>query len=255
MIKGRVHSVESCGTVDGPGIRFVVFLQGCPLRCAYCHNPDTWAFDGGTEMTVAEIMERYEGCKEFLRNGGLTVTGGEPLAQIEFVTELFKACKERGVHTCIDTSGFYYSHTKNLEYDKLLAVTDLVMLDIKHIKEEGHLDLTKVSGKPTLAFAKRLSDLKIPVWIRHVIVPGVTLFDELLFEIGYFCGGISSLKAIDVLPYHKMGEEKYKELGIKSPLADTVEATKDQAENARKIIMSGIMQKLKEEKNNQLRHN
>lgn len=137
-MEGYIHSTESFGTVDGPGIRFVVFTQGCPMRCLYCHNPDTWPIGKGTKRSVASILEEYDGVKEFLQHGGLTVTGGEPLVQLEFVTELFEAAKKKGIHTCLDTSGITYHPSKQAAFDRLMAVTDLVMLDIKHIDPEEH---------------------------------------------------------------------------------------------------------------------
>ena len=174
---GYIHSKESFGTVDGPGIRYVLFLQGCPLRCKYCHNPDTWEPGRGEAITVEEVLYEYNKNKAFYSKGGITVTGGEPLLQTDFVTELFKRAKERKIHTCIDTSGVTYN-PKNTEYinklDELMQYTDLVMLDIKHIDDESHKVLTGAGNKNILAFAKYLEEKNIPLWVRHVVVPGIT---------------------------------------------------------------------------------
>ena len=168
-MKGRIHSLESFGTVDGPGVRYVVFFQGCPMRCAYCHNPDTWSTKGGTEMEASYIIEQYERNKGFYANGGgLTVTGGEPLLQIDFLIELFTLAKEKGIHTCIDTSGITYK-PDNAAYieklDKLMPLTDLVMLDIKHIDPQKHIELTAQPNDGILAFTKYLDEKNVPVWI------------------------------------------------------------------------------------------
>ena len=175
-MNGRIHSLETFGTVDGPGIRFVVFVQGCPMRCLYCHNPDTWATTGGTEISVDEILQKYEDNKSFYKNGGLTVTGGEPLLQIDFLTELFMKAKAQGIHTCIDTSGIVFKPDNKVIVDKmdvLMQYTDLVMLDIKHIDPEEHMKLCSQPNDGILAFAEYLSDKGIPTWIRHVVVPAL----------------------------------------------------------------------------------
>ena len=171
---GNIHSIESCGTVDGPGIRFVVFFQGCPMRCMYCHNPDTWDFNVNQKMSVDEILTKYDGVKEFLKNGGLTATGGEPLCQIDFLIELFKKAKEKNIHTALDTSGITFKKENISKFDELMKYTDLVMLDIKHIDPVQHQKLTGQSIAPVVEFAKYLSNKKIPVWIRHVVVPNIT---------------------------------------------------------------------------------
>ncbi len=245
--KGYIHSIDSLGTVDGPGIRMVVFTQGCPLRCKYCHNPDTWKPMVGKTMTVDEILEKYEAIKAFSK-GGITVTGGEPLIQMEFITNLFAVCKERGIHTCLDTSGFSFSKENIQGYDKLMAVTDLILLDIKHINDEEHKKLTGVSNRNILKFAKYLSDIKKDVWIRHVAVPNITINDEYLLELGYFLGGLKNIKALDVLPFHKMGEEKYLSMNINPPLGETPNATDEQAIYCKNKIIEGIKKRLKENK-------
>lgn len=240
---GHVHSIESFGTVDGPGIRLVVFLQGCPMRCQYCHNPDTWKMGQGTEMTVNQILSQYEKNRSFYHRGGITVTGGDPLVQIEFVTELFTAASRRGIHTCLDTSGitFQPDRPETLEaFDRLVSVTDLVMLDLKHIDPEAHKKLTGHPLAPVLAFARYLDERTVPVWIRHVVVPGITQDPDLLYRLGRFIGALGNVKALDVLPYHNMGEAKYEKLGIDYPLKGTPPLSREEAITAKKIILSGI---------------
>lgn len=240
---GRVHSIESFGTVDGPGVRLIVFLQGCPMRCLYCHNPDTWKMTGGTEMTVDEILEQYEKNRAFYSRGGITVTGGEPLVQIEFVTELFSAAAKRGIHTCLDTSGITFrpNSPEIVErFDRLIRVTSLVMLDIKHIDPKGHRELTSQPLDPVLAFAHYLNYHNVPLWIRHVVVPGITDDPDELYRLGRFLSALHNLKALDVLPYHDMGKVKYENLGIDYPLKDTAPLTRDQALAARQIILKGL---------------
>ncbi|MCC8168860.1 MAG: pyruvate formate lyase-activating protein [Oscillospiraceae bacterium] len=237
---GCIHSIESFGTVDGPGIRFVVFLRGCPMRCLYCHNPDTWEMSGGEEMTVSEILRRYDSVKAFLKNGGITVTGGEPLMQIDFVTELFSEAKGRGIHTCLDTSGITFSRKNRDKFDSLMSITDLIMLDIKHIDDEEHKKLTGHSNKNILEFAKYTEEMNVPLWIRHVVVPGITYNEEYLRELGQFIGKLKNVKALDVLPYHDMGRVKYEAMNMEYPLGDTKPLDKDDAIKARKIILDGM---------------
>lgn len=240
---GRIHSIESFGTVDGPGVRLVVFLQGCPMRCLYCHNPDTWGMTGGTEMTVSQIMTQYEKNRAFYSRGGITVTGGEPLMQMDFVTELFAAAAHRGIHTCLDTSGitFHAEHTELVErFDKLMSVTDLVMLDIKHIDPEEHRKLCRQPIESVLTFARYLDEKAIPVWIRHVVVPGITDEQNALYQLGQFIGTLHNVKALDILPYHDMGKIKYQELGMDYPLKDVKPLGKDEALAARQIILKGM---------------
>lgn len=236
-ILGNIHSIESCGTVDGPGIRFVVFTQGCPLRCQYCHNPDTWDLKGeANKMSVDEILNQYEGVKEFC-GGGITVTGGEPLVQTEFVTELFKKATEKGIHTALDTSGLLFTPQTKDKIDELLKYTSLVLLDIKHIDDEEHKKLTKHSNKNILEFAKYLSEIKKPMWVRHVVVPGITFKEEYLTRLGEFLATLHNIAALDVLPYHDMAVPKYENLGISYPLEGVPALTHEQAMEARNIIM------------------
>ena len=240
---GRIHSIESFGTVDGPGVRLVVFLQGCPMRCLYCHNPDTWKINGGTEMSVDEILAQYEKNHVFYEKGGITVTGGDPLVQITFVIELFEAAKSRGIHTCLDTSGILFrpeSPELVRQFDRLTAVTDLVLLDIKHIDPRAHIELTGQNLDFVLAFARYLDKRSVSVWIRHVVVPGITYKQDLLYKLGRFIGTLHNVKALDVLPYHDMGKVKYKNLGIPYPLEKVKPLSKDKALAARQIILAGI---------------
>lgn len=241
---GYIHSTESFGTVDGPGVRFVVFFQGCPMRCLYCHNPDTWENSRGTPTTAAALLAQYERSKAFYRSGGITATGGEPMAQSEFLTELFTLARQRGIHTCLDTSGICFDPAHAEHFDALLAVTDLVMLDIKHIDDAQHRALTSHSNTRILAFAEHLSRRGIPLWIRHVIVPGWTDDPDEQERLGYFLGGLKTLKALDCLPYHDMGRHKYEALGLPYPLPDTAPATPEIAAAARAVILKGIKKRL-----------
>lgn len=257
---GNIHSIETCGTVDGPGVRFVVFMQGCPMRCLYCHNPDTWAIysnplplgegavvneyanctiagEGIKQLTVSQILEKYDGVKEFCK-GGITVTGGEPLLQTDFVIELFKKAKEKNIHTCLDTSGIMFEDGK--KYDELIKYTDLVLLDIKHINDEEHKKLTGHSNKNILEFARYLSDKKVPVWIRHVVVPGITLNEKYLRELGKFLKTLKNVQALDVLPYHDMAVKKYESLGMDYPLKNIKPLSKEDTIKARDIILEEL---------------
>ncbi|MBE5921467.1 MAG: pyruvate formate lyase-activating protein [Lachnospiraceae bacterium] len=243
MTVGKIHSLETFGTVDGPGVRFVVFVKGCPMRCLFCHNPDTWSMDGAIEMTTDEIMAQFEKNRAFYKNGGITVTGGEPLVQIDFVTELFQKAKKMGVHTCLDTSGVTFRKDKPeliAKMDRLMEVTDLIMLDIKHIDEAKHQRLCGQSGIPIKEFAKYTEEKGVELLIRHVLVPGITQNDDMLFRLGKFLGTLSNVKALDVLPYHTMGTSKYKELGIPYPLEGVPALSKEDARKARQIILQGI---------------
>ena len=240
---GNIHSIESFGTVDGPGIRLVVFLKGCPMRCLYCHNPDTWEMGGGTQMSAEEILGQYRKNSEFYKRGGLTVTGGEPLLQIDFLIDLFRQAKAEGIHTCIDTSGITYSES-NIQYqkklDELMRYTDLVMLDIKHIDPERHKALTAHRNEGILAFAKYLDEKNIPIWIRHVVVEGYTDDPVYLKRLGRFIGALRNLKALDVLPYHTMGKTKYEAMGIEYPLEGLPSLDRKDAEIAKRHILDGI---------------
>lgn len=239
-MRGWVHSIESFGTVDGPGVRMVVFLQGCPLRCAYCHNSDTWPEKQGALMDSEELIERFLRNRSYYKNGGITVSGGEPLCQLAFVTELFEKAKKQGISTCLDTSGILFSRGEKEAYEALLAVTDLVLLDIKHTEEAAHRELTGHGNEAVFAFLEFLNEKKIPVWIRRVAVPGYTDEEEELLRLGEYIGGFSNVKAVEVLPYHTMGLSKYKELGLPYRLAGVPEMDEENAKKCRQSILQGI---------------
>ena len=234
---GRVHSFESFGTVDGPGIRFVVFLQGCPMRCLYCHNPDTWSVSAGTEYTAEDVAGRVLKYKNyFTGGGGVTVSGGEPLMQAEFVAALFAALKDKGIHTALDTSGALYDEDRPEAFSSLLSLTDLVLLDIKHIDDGEHIKLTGRSNKNILAFARRLAELGKNVWIRHVLVPGITDDDGCLTRLKAFISSLGNVSRVEVLPYHTMGAVKYKKLGIPYPLEGVLPPSPERIKNAKEIL-------------------
>ena len=242
-MQGRIHSLESFGTVDGPGVRFVVFVQGCPMRCAYCHNPDTWEMNAGTLMEPADIIEQYERNISFYKGGGITVTGCEPLMQMDFLLDLFTQAKAKGIHTCIDTSGIAFNpdNVPLMEkMDRLMALTDLVMLDIKHIDPEKHKELTGQPNTNILKYAAYLNDKNVDMWIRHVIVPGITDDDKYLFQLGYFIGQFHNLKALDALPYHTMGEKKYQSLGLQYKLSGVPAMDKTILLDKKQVILNGI---------------
>lgn len=238
---GKIHSLETFGTVDGPGVRFVVFFQGCPMRCQYCHNPDTWNLEDGEEVSADEIITRFERNRSFYQTGGITATGGEPMLQLDFLTELFTKAKEKGIHTCLDTSGIIFPENnpetaKQKQIEDLMSVTDLVMLDIKHIKDEEHQKLTGQSNRNVLAFARYLDSIGKPVWIRHVVVPGITFEEKELTELGKFLKTLHNVEKLEVLPYHSMGKVKYDNLGMDYILKDTPQLTKAEAKEAEEII-------------------
>lgn len=246
-MSGNIHSIESFGTVDGPGIRYVVFTQGCLLRCQFCHNADTWEIGTGKQMSVSEIMNELQSYLPFIEasNGGITVSGGEPLLQLPFLLELFKECKKLGIHTAIDSSGGCYSQAdqfqKNLK--EVLKYTDLVLLDLKHIDQSKHKKLTGMSNKHILDFAKFLSDQKIPVWIRHVLVPSVTDDEEDLRKLGEFIGTLDNVEKVEILPYHKLGVYKWEALGMEYPLKDIEPPSDDEVEKARKLLAAHLKNK------------
>lgn len=233
-IIGNIHSYESFGTVDGPGIRFVVFLQGCPLRCKYCHNSDTWSItDSKIQESPREVFEKVKRYKKYFgKKGGLTITGGEPLLQLDFVLELFKLCKEENIHTALDTSGYIF----NNKVKKILEYTDLILLDIKSIDEEVYKNLTGVELTNTLEFAQYLNKINKKTWIRHVVVPEITDNDNLLTRLSDYISKLNNIENIEVLPYHKLGVFKYKELGLNYILDGIEELSKERLENAINIL-------------------
>lgn len=231
-IAGRIHSVETCGTVDGPGIRFVIFTQGCPLRCLYCHNPDCRDPEAGQLVTVESLIAEIQRYKNYLRGGGVTATGGEPLMQPTFVAEIFRRCHELGLHTALDTSGY-----GQLEAAKpVLEHTDLVLLDIKSYLPELYRKVTGVSLEPTLNLARYLDQIHKPTWIRFVLVPGLTDPEENIKGLAQFVATLSNVERVEVLPFHKMGEYKWQQLGLPYTLADVDPPTPEQVNHALQIF-------------------
>lgn len=241
---GKLHSIETFGAVDGPGIRFVVFLKGCHMRCQYCHNPDTWTMDGAEEISADDLLNkalRYRGY--WGKQGGITVSGGEALLQMDFITEFFTKAKEKGIHTALDTSGQpFRNEPEYLErFNKLMAVTDLFILDIKHIDDGKHRVLTGHSNQSILDFARYLETNGKSMWIRHVLVPGVTDAKEDLEKLRDFVKSLSTVKRFEVLPYHTFGIFKWEQLGIDYPLKEVQPPTKEQTELANRILETESM--------------
>ena len=234
-IKGRIHSFETFGTVDGPGIRFVIFMQGCGLKCKYCHNRDTWDTTAGTLYTVSEIVDKLKNYKDYinLSNGGVTATGGEPLMQPKFLLSLFKELKMLGFHTALDTSGMF---PLTDEIKQILELTDLVLLDIKHINDEKCKELVGSHNKLELEFAKYLSDNNIPIWIRYVLIPGLTDNKDDLLELKSFINSLKTVQKIELHPYHTMGTFKWENLGFEYPLKDIPNASEDDIKRAKQIL-------------------
>ena len=232
-LRGRIHSFESLGAVDGPGVRYVIFMQGCPLRCKYCHNRDTREYSFGEKYTVDEIVDRVRRYVAYMgEDGGVTITGGEPLLQIDFIIEVFKKLKEYNIHTCIDTSGF-------IQIDKLkdlLKYTDLVLLDIKHMDNDEHIKLTGVSNDKVKAFAKHLSDNGTKMWIRHVLVPGITDSEEHLKSLKDFIGTLKTVEKVEVLGYHTLGAHKWELSEEEYPLKGVPEASLEDVKRAKSIL-------------------
>ena len=220
-MEGRIHSIESFGTVDGPGIRFIVFMQGCPLKCKYCHNRDTWNLEGGYTISENELVKEVMHYKSYIDNsgGGVTVSGGEPLLQAKFVTEFFKELKKKKIHTALDTAG---SLPVTDEIKELLSYTDLVLLDIKHIDNEKAIKLTGSPNKNNLDFAKYLNSINKPVWIRQVLVPGYTDDKNDLKKLKEFIKSLNNVENVEILPYHNLGKYKWKELGEEYELENVI---------------------------------
>ena len=237
-VSGKIHSVETLGAADGPGLRFVLFLQGCGLRCKYCHNPDTWAACNAERTATAEdIANEIIGYKNYFgKKGGVTVSGGEPLLQLDFLTELFKILKQNGIHTAIDTSGAPYNEY-DPRYKELLALTDLVILDIKHIDDLKCRELTGTGNIATKKFAKTLSDNGVAMWIRQVLVPGLTDDENDLQRTREWINTLKTVERVEVLPYHTLGKPKYEQLGLSYPLGDTPIPTREQIDKAKAILI------------------
>ena len=240
-VKGRIHSTENFGTVDGPGVRFVIFSQGCRMRCQFCHNPDTWKIDDpkaslrSADDVLAEALkyQSYWGEK-----GGITVSGGEPLLQLDFLLDLFKKAKAKGIHTTIDTCGKPFTREEPFfsKFEELMNYTDLLLFDIKHIDNEAHKRLTSLGNENILEMAKYLSEINKPVWIRHVLVPFRSDYDEFLIRLDAFIKTLNNVDKVEILPYHTMGKFKWDELGLKYPLEGIEPPTNDRVENAKELL-------------------
>ena len=240
---GHIHSTESFGAADGPGVRFIVFMQGCHMRCRYCHNPDTWKMDGGDEVTADEILKRALRFKPYWgKDGGITISGGEPLLQIDFVIELFKKAKELGINTCIDTAGNPFTKEEPFfsKFEELMKYTDLLLLDLKEINPARHKDLTGFDNSNIIEMAKYLSEINKPVWIRHVLVPEHSDFDEDLDALGDFIDTLSNVDRVEILPYHTLGKFKWETLGIPYTLESISPPSAERIENDKQRIHAGI---------------
>lgn len=240
---GHIHSTESFGAADGPGVRFIVFMQGCHMRCRYCHNPDTWKMDGGDEVTADEILKRALRFKPYWgKDGGITISGGEPLLQIDFVIELFKKAKELGINTCIDTAGNPFTKEEPFfsKFEELMKYTDLLLLDLKEINPTRHKDLTGFDNSNIIEMAKYLSEINKPVWIRRVLVPEHSDFDEDLDALGDFIDTLSNVDRVEILPYHTLGKFKWENLGIPYTLESISPPSAERIENAKQRIHAGI---------------
>lgn len=233
MIIGRIHSIESMGLVDGPGIRVVVFFQGCALRCKFCHNPDTWSPNGGEEYTPEQLVRKIERFKPYFEKsgGGVTFSGGDPLRQPEFLLEVLKLCKKKDINTCIDTAGYGFG-----KYDEILKYTDLVLFDIKHITREGYKNITSMEIDESLKFLEAMKKNDTKIWIRHVIVPGITDDEEHLKQLKEFIDKIPNVEKVELLPYHLLGVNKYEGLGIKYPLEGVEAMDKETTQKYQKEI-------------------
>lgn len=239
---GYVHSFESFGLVDGPGVRYIVFLTGCPMRCQFCHNPDTWDVNAGKEYTAKEIVDKVKNYRGYWgKQGGITISGGEPLVQIDFVTEIFRLAKELDINTCLDTSGQPFTTEQPFfdKFNELMKYTDLVMLDIKQIDDDAHKILTGQSNKSILECARYLDSIGKKMWIRHVLVPGgeaASDNDEQLHRLADFIKTLKNVDRVEVLPYHTFGVAKYEKLGIPYKLADVEPPTQERIDNAERIL-------------------
>lgn len=236
---GRVHSVETFGSVDGPGIRFLIFLKGCSMRCRYCHNPDTWDPETDDLRTADELLTQAMRYRSYWgREGGITVSGGEALLQIDFLTELFRKAKAKGIHTCLDTSGQPFTRREPFfsKFAELMKYTDLLLFDLKHIDDTKHRELTGRTNRNILDCARYLSDIGKPIWVRHVLVPGVTDNDDDLHALRAFIDSLQNVKRVEVLPYHAMGTYKWEQLGIPYTLKDVSAPSEERVRNAEHIL-------------------
>ena len=240
---GNIHSTETFGSVDGPGVRFLIFMQGCPMRCRYCHNADTWRKNAGTNMTADELLDKAGRYRSYWgSDGGITVSGGEPLLQIDFLLDLFTKAKQRGINTCIDTAGQPFTREEPFfsKFRALAELTDLFIVDIKHVDNEQHKSLTGRGNENILDMLRSLNELKKPVWIRHVLVPDITDNDGYLRRTRAFIETLDNVEKIEVLPYHSMGAYKWKELGIPYTLDNTQPPSAERVKNAERILRGEI---------------
>ncbi len=238
-ITGKIHSCESFGAADGPGVRYIVFLQGCKMRCKYCHNPDTWNLSGGEEKSADELIQSALKFKKYWGDkGGITISGGEPLLQIDFLIELLKKAKEQGIHTTIDTAGNPFTREEPFfaKFEELMKYTDLLLLDLKEINPKRHKELTGFENSNILEMAKYLSEIGKPVWIRHVLVPENSDFDEDLTAMGDFIGSLSNVEKVEVLPYHTLGKFKWDNLGIAYQLDGINSPEQERIKNAQQLL-------------------
>ncbi len=233
MVKGKIHSIETMGLVDGPGIRFVAFMQGCAIRCAYCHNPDTWTTEGGQEYTPRELVDKIKRYKPYFNSsgGGVTFSGGEPLLQPEFLLETLKLCKEEGIHTTLDTAGVGFGN-----YKEILKYTDLVMFDIKHLNKDEYEKLVGKKIDKSLEFLNECQESGIKMWIRHVVVPGITDSRENIQKVKEFVDTLKNVEKVELLPYHVLGVNKYETMGIKYKLEGVKPMDKDLLDEMKKEI-------------------
>lgn len=239
MLKGAIYSIETFGSVDGPGIRFIAFLKGCNLRCKYCHNADSWDPKSDDMRTADELLDFAERYRSYWgEDGGITVSGGEPLLQIDFLIELFTKAKERGINTCIDTALQPFTREEPFfsKFNELLKVTDLMLVDIKHIDNEEHKELTGLPNDNILDCMQYLSQVGQPIWIRHVLVPGITDDDKYLRQTRAFIEKLSNVQKIEVLPYHTLGQHKFEALGIPYKLEGVKSPSKERVDNAMDIL-------------------
>ncbi|MCB5950685.1 pyruvate formate lyase-activating protein [Enterococcus sp. BWT-B8] len=239
-VKGRIHSTENFGTVDGPGVRFIIFTQGCRMRCQFCHNPDTWKIgSGGKEVTTDEVLEEALKYRSYWgEKGGITVSGGEPLLQMNFLIDLFKKAKALGINTTLDTCGKPFTREEPFfsQFQELMKYTDLILFDIKHIDNKQHKLLTSLGNENILEMAEYLSEINQPVWIRHVLVPERSDYDEYLIRLNDFVKTLNNVDKLEILPYHTMGKYKWDDLGLAYPLEGINPPTDDRVENAKKLL-------------------
>lgn len=239
LLQGNIYHIETLGTFDGPGVRYILFLQGCPFKCQFCHNRDSWSTRTNKLMSVDEVIDDFNKYRSFYDDGGITISGGEPLMQLPFLIELFKRLKAEGVHTCIDTSAACFDVRKSDDFKELMKYTDLVLLDIKQINDEKHKVLVGASNKRVLEFAKFLDELQVPVYTRHVLIPGINNDEQDLKDLRNFLDTLTNVKDINVLPYHTSGRNKWEEMGLTYPLEGVVEPSKEQVRIAEDILKTG----------------